>query len=274
MRADEEFCKDCLDGYLRRRLGLATRWRLGTEPPDYFLTVHGTTFAVEVTQLFGQVSTDAGESMGDEQYDASMATLCERIRRSVMAEGVLHGFYLVQFVGPFQHFRRTRSLIIAGVLEYIRSTQGATTAPGRVVFSEIGLEMKGRGFTPEMIAEFVGGRWIPQSCSIAKLGPRPDRIECVTSARSRFMWEGQVQAEACLMLQEAVALKERKLAAVEEPIILIVLHQWPMVGAGIYSGCTDGLNLPSSYHSVFVVQSAEVSYFLHTDEADWSNHQG
>ena len=273
MRAEERFCKDCFDAYLRERLGLSTEWWVGTEPPDYFLTVGGTTFAVEVTQLFGQVSTDAGDSMGDEEYEASMESLCETIRRAAMADGILHGFYLVQFVGPFRQFRRSRNLIVAGVLQYIRGTQGATTAPGCVVFSEIGLQMKDRGFTPEMIADFAGDRWIAESCSIAKLGGSPHGIECVASGWSRFMWEGQVLAEACRMLQEALSQKERKLAKIAEPRILLVLHQWPMVGAGIHRGCVEDLRLPGSFHSVFVVESADVGYFLHTQETDWSNQQ-
>ena len=273
MRTEEEFCKQCFDGYLRERLGLSTQWRLGNEPPDYYLTVGGRTFAVEITQVFGQVTTEAEESMGDEEYEASMETLCESIRRAAIAEGMLNGFYLIQFVGPFGQFRRSRSLITAGVLQYIRGTQHATTAPGRVVFSEIGLQMKDIGFAPETIAEFVGDRWIPESCSIEKLGGAPDGIECVAGSRSRFMWEGQVLAEACRMLQGAVSQKRRKLAEISEPLILLVLHRWPMVGAGIYRGCMEDLNLPRWFHSVFVVQSADVAYFLHTEQTDWSNPQ-
>jgi hypothetical protein len=78
MRPDEEFCKNCFDGYLRDQLGLLTAWRTGKDPPDYFLTIRSATFAVEVTQLFGEVRTDAGASMGDEQYDASVGRMNER----------------------------------------------------------------------------------------------------------------------------------------------------------------------------------------------------
>lgn len=269
MRAEEEFCRNCFDSYLRERLGLLTAWQPGTEPPDYFLTVGGATFAVEVTQLFGEVRTEAGTSMGNEKYEASMESLCETIRKAAIEEGVLRGFYLVQFVGPFAEFRRSRNLIVSGVLEYIRGTQGATTARGRVVFAEIGEQMKERGFTPEMIAEFVGYRWIPGSCSAVKLGGTPRGIHCVTSGRSRVMWEGQALAEACRMLQQAVSEKRRKLADIADARILLLLHQWPMTGAGIYEQCRGALRDLECFHSVFVVEGEGGGYFLHTQETEW-----
>lgn len=269
MRREEEFCKNCFDGYLRDQLGLLTAWRTGKDPPDHFLTVASATFAVEVTQLFGEVGTDAGASMGDEQYEASMRRVCEAIGQAAIEEGILGGFYLAHFLGPFGRFRRTRKLIIERVLEYIRDAQGATTAPSRVIFAEVAEEMENLGFNAEMVAEAMGRRWIHGSCSIRKHGGSPDMVHCVTGARERVMWEGQVLAEACRQPQEAVCEKRRRLAGVGEAKILLLLHQWPMTDAGIYRGCVKALRFLDSFHSIFVVETVDNGYFLHTQETAW-----
>jgi len=207
--------------------------------------------------------------MGDQQYEASMMTVCEQIREAAIAEGTLRGLYLIHLVGPFGDFRRARRLIIERALECIRVTQGTTTGPGRVVFAEMAERMKELGFGPDMIVEAVGDRWIPGSCTIAKLAGSPDAIHCVTSARGRFMYEGQVSAEACRMLQEAVCEKQRKLAKIPEAKILLLLHQWPMQRAWIYRGCVKALRLLDRFHSIFVVEGDDEGYFLHTEEAGW-----
>ena len=207
--------------------------------------------------------------MGDEQYEASMVRVCDQIREAAIEEGILRGLYLIHFVGPFGEFRRASRLIIGRALEYITVKQGATTAPGRVVFAEVAERMKERGFSPEMIVETVSDQLIAGSCSIAKLGGSPDAIHCVTSARSRWMWEGQVLAEACRMLQKAVSEKKGKLAGIGEAQILLLLHQWPMVDAGVYRGCIKALRFLDCFHSIFVVETEDEGYFLHTEQPGW-----
>ncbi len=162
---------------------------------------------------------------------------------------------------------------MAGVLQYIRSTQGTTTAPGRLDFSQTGLHMEDLGFTSQVVSGFLGDRWIPQGCSIAKLGPTPDRIECVAHAWRRFMWEREALTEACRMLRESVPEKERKLADSRDPRILLLLHQRPMVRGGIYRGCTEEVGFAGWFHSVFVVEAANSRYFLYREKTDWSDHQ-
>lgn len=207
--------------------------------------------------------------MGDEQYEASMMRVCEQIREAAIQQGILRGLYLIHFVGPFEQFGRARRVIIRRALEYIRVKQGATRAMGQVVFAETAERMKQRGFSPEMIVEAVSDQLMQGSCSIAKLGGSPDAIDCVTSARGRCMYEGQVLAEACRMLQKALSEKERKLARIAGAKILLLLHQWPMQRAWIYRDCVRGLTFLDRFHSIFVVETEDEGYFLYTEEPQW-----
>lgn len=271
MRPEEVFCKRCFDGYLRGRLGLEATWSPGPPSggPDYFAVVEGSTFAVEVTQLIGRVGGPGGPSMGDAAYEASMQGLCAEIGQAALEEGILRGLYLLNPVGPFRKWPRAKRLIKSRVLEHISTTRAVATIPRHVIFSETAERMSGLGISVQAMGDAVGSMWVSGSCSIAKLADSPDRIYCVATAPGRAMFEGEALAKACRILQRALIKKKRQLANTAHPTILLLLHEWPMVGGSIYRQCVDRLRFLDCFHSVFVVDTEDRGYFLHTEDPRW-----
>jgi hypothetical protein len=269
MRPEEEFCRRCFDGYLNGRVGLQAAWWPGPDPPDYFMATEGSIFAVEVTRLIGQVGGPGGPSMGDAEYEASMQRLCAEIEEAAFDHGILRGLYMLNPVGPFRKWARASRLIKSRVLEHIRTTQAAMTSPRQVIFSETAEQMKGLRISVAAMGDAVGSFWVSGSCSIAKLGDSRDGIYCVATAPGRAMFEGEALAKACRMLQRALIRKKRELRNTADPKILLLLHEWPMVNGSTYRSCVDRLRFLECYHSVFVVETADEGYLLHSEEPGW-----
>ncbi|MCL5957998.1 MAG: hypothetical protein M1358_01560, partial [Chloroflexi bacterium] len=89
MRDDEELCKKCFDRYLVDSLGLRSRaWREGEDPPDYYLILGDRGFAVEVTNLIGELHTASG-SISDEGYSAAVRKITKTIKSRAIEQGIL-----------------------------------------------------------------------------------------------------------------------------------------------------------------------------------------
>jgi hypothetical protein len=271
MRDEEEFCKQSFDRYLTSRLGLHTEWRPGPDPPDYFVAIEGSTFAVEVTQLFGQLRDADGRHVDDMQYQVSTNRLCAKIQRLAIQRGTLRGLYVLRFVGAFRHWRQAAPPITGRALAYVASTSTPATASPRVIFAEAVEQTSTRGSSDEALLEHVGSQFRHGSCSIHKLADAPDAIVCSADAPDRWMWEGQVLPEACRLLQRAITTKKAKLANIVDPKVLLVVHEWPMERGWIYKGCASQLSSLDYFHSVFVVDTQGEGYFLHTRDPRWGS---
>jgi hypothetical protein len=272
MRPEETFCQRCFDGYLRAHCGLHPEWWPGPDPPDYFMAIEGSTFAVEVTRLIGRVGGPGGPSMGDAAYEASMQRLCAEIEQAALDQGILRGLHLLNPVGPFTDWARARRLIRASALDHIRTTRAANTTPWHVIFSESAEQTT--GLTPGVQSAYDSAvsMWISGHCTIAKLADSPDAVQCVATAPGRVLWEGQALARACRMLQRAIIKKKRQLTNICSPKILLLLHEWPMVHGSIYSQCVDRLRFLDCFHSLFLVQARDQGYFLHTYQPTFGIH--
>ena len=103
-REDEEFCKSRFSEFLANVLKTkGIEWEDGprNEPPDYYLTINNTRFAVEVTQF--QVTRDTILGTGrvlEKTYEAWCRQLVEEIEGIVISEGVLKGTYVISFDAP------------------------------------------------------------------------------------------------------------------------------------------------------------------------------
>lgn len=273
MREDEELCKHCFDRYLVDKLGSrGIRWRPGDEPPDYYLNVESREFAVEIRGLVGRTSTDSGSSISDIGYSASVKRLCERIQTAATQEGILSGFYVIHFEGPFDHFGKAKKLVEKGALDYIEYTQSRSNAPWCMIFAPDRAAMKKVHITPDEIASISGAsaRWMPGSCSIKKFGSSRDLIAETLTARDWSMWEGEMLAQACSLLQEAICEKKDKLKHITMvPKILLLLDQWPLAEPLIYQRCIGRVDFLDSFHSIFIVESQNEGYFVQTQERSW-----
>ena len=271
MRPEEVFCQRRFDRYLNSRLGLQPAWRPGPDPPDYFMEIGGSIFAVEITRLIGRVGGPGGPSMGDAAYEASMQQLCAEIERTASDEGLVQGIYILNPVGPFTEWPQARRLIKSNALHHIRSTRSAATTPWQIIFTESAQQPSGPRISVESARDAAIGAWVSGHCSIAKLAANPDGVYCVATAPGRIMWEGEALVRACRMLQRAIIKKKRQLGDTVHPKILLLLHEWPMVDGSIYTQCLDRLRFLDCFHSVFVVHTRDRAYFLYTQEPRWGS---
>jgi len=85
-------------------------WR-ASQPPDYDLTVDGSSYALEATTLVDGESVTAG---------FSQAALAKEIEYATQQNGTLNGQYLLHFPeGELQGFRRVRKLVVQRAVAWI-----------------------------------------------------------------------------------------------------------------------------------------------------------
>lgn len=249
MREDEELCKRSFDRYLEGNLCHASRvWRQGEDPPDYYLTLGGREFAVEVTSLMLALNTDS-RSLPYRAYIASANKITKTVESRAIGQGILSGTYVTSFRGPFDDFGKIRGLVEKAALNYISDTRDLTKA----LYQDI----------------------LPQGrtgCGIQKAHGKSDKVTCGMSSLGWLKWEGEIQAEASTLLRNAASTKRRKLEGVALPKILLLLNRYPFGGPRLYKECvrsSEMARLMECFHSVFVVQNEEDGCFLHTREQAW-----
>jgi len=180
----EEFCKDRFDRFLKGLLPNSTiSWEEvapADEPPEFYLSVDGTKYAVEVTILMQKAGVGAREPL-------PVGTIRDLLRRFVTDEvqsvarqqHYLHGTYLVTFSKPIDNFTNVKTAIQNELLSYIRTTQGLSKAPLEVIHK--------------------CGR---QKCQIEKIRGGEDRV--VMGGPAMFSWEGEAIVVVQQLLERSI----------------------------------------------------------------------
>ena len=120
MKSDtEELCRLRFDEFLQASLEFGSiAWvdvNQQDEPPDYFLHLDETTYAVEVTTLMGQV--EVGKlKLPEIEVVASLWRLVEKVETTAKENDCLNGAYVVSFSRPIDDFKRIQERIYDSLL--------------------------------------------------------------------------------------------------------------------------------------------------------------
>jgi hypothetical protein len=196
-RADEELCKIQFDAFLRKLFAPSeVSWievAQQDEPPDYYLLLDSTRFAVEVTTLLEKVLVGSGSPLPHAVITKILQDFVDEVEATAKAESCLHGDYLVAFPTPIDNFATVRDEIQEGLLGYICDTGNLEIAPLKIIFERIISQQR------------------PQQCAIQKVSNRLDRV---TSGGPVWMkWEGDATIDLCSLLSESLKKKVNKLRA-------------------------------------------------------------
>jgi hypothetical protein len=252
-RVDEEFCKAQFDDFIKQFFAPSqVTWEevaRQNEPPDYYLLLNSTKYAVEVTTLIELVSVGESSSLPHDVISRFFQEFADEVEDIAGAEGYLQGNYLISFSTPIDDFATVRDGIQAKLLEYIRNTSGLERT------------------SLEMVFERAVPQQRPQQCGIQKVGSKPYRV--VVGGPAWFKWEGEAAKDICDLLNESLDTKADKLKDIAEPKILLLLDRYRLADRQMYEKCVAQLSSLVHFHTVFIVLGHNEGFTLHTQNRDW-----
>jgi hypothetical protein len=252
-RADEELCRAVFDLFVQRFFArnevVWTEVAQEEEPPDYYLSLRNAKFAVEVTTLMEKIPVGTLTPLPRGVIRAILHQFVREVDSIARTEGQLQGNYLVSFPKPIDDFAGVQDGMRERLLEYIRRTANVETAPEEIVY------------------ERRSPRQRPQRCEIQKLNN--ERKQVLMGGPIWSKWEGEIAQDACWLLSNSLDTKTRKLEAIREPWILLLLDRYAFASQRVYEECVSQLPAMSYFHTVFVVQHEERAFILHCRNSSW-----
>lgn len=252
-RDDEEFCRAQFDTFMKQFFTPSqVTWEevaQQDEPPDYYLLLGNTKFAVEVTTLTELVSVGTSSPLPYFVIQRFFERLVGKVEEIAKTEGYLQGRYLVFFPTPIDDFAAVRDRIRDKLLEYIRSASDLETASFEMVFERIVPQQR------------------PQQCGIQKIGSKPNRV--LRGGPVPAKWQGKAAEEICDLLNESLNTKAGKLKDVGEPRILLLLDDYQFADRQMYKDCVHHLSSLAHFHTIFIVQGHKRGFLLHSQNHDW-----
>ncbi len=195
-RRDEEFARAALHELIAQST-TAIEWEPVTAgAPDYFVSIDGARFAVEITAVMEKIEI-GGKRRPAAGISRSLFRFVDCVEKEAREAGILSGAYALS-VSPVDDLSSRCADLKAHIFEYLKTTSSVDQAPRRFLY------------------EGGGNSWW-----IAKFGPHKDCIGGLVGSGGK--WEGEANQDVRALLAERVTAKERKLAGVREPAILVLL---------------------------------------------------
>jgi hypothetical protein len=244
MREDEENCKSAFDEFLRIHYqDNDIAWQGGNEPPDYYLTLCGTIYAVEVTSLFEDIKL--GEKTSSHLgFRKAVLKFLRQIEQEARQKGILNGAYIVGYK-PLSDFGKQKKSISKSIIAYLQATQSVSSAPAEKIMGSGRLT------------------WDIEKCHSEK--------QYLTGTTSDAKWEHQAVDELSILLNKVLDDKVHKLATISYPKILLIAGRYPWVERGVWNNCLPNLNQLGKFHTIFLVSHDRGNSVLHSIESTWLN---
>jgi hypothetical protein len=161
-RGDEEECKARFDAFLSQYFVRSEiTWEevaQKDEPPDYYLLLDGTRFAVEVTQIVERHQVGGKRPLPHYAIVDELQRWVKDVEDAAKADGSLCGSYLVSFSTPIDNLGAVKDEIQEHLLDYIRNTANDERVPQQIAFDRRIPQQR------------------PQQCGIEKEGSEPDGV--------------------------------------------------------------------------------------------------
>ena len=224
----------------------------GQDPPDFYLTINPSVFAVEVTstEVMRDVAIGGGR-LRQETYYRNHTELVKRINRAAQERGILSGAYSIRFCRPLaaRYSKHLEQSVIKASLEYIQRTQHMSVSE------------------PEDVSyEYKQVCWISKS---------DNRFNKISRGFLDAAWgeSPEVTEKVCGMLQKAIGDKKAKFERKGEsaPKLLLLLNTYDFATSGMYEECARRAEDLSFFHSVFVVWPDGNWFLLHSIDERWTS---
>ncbi len=228
LKRQEEFCRDEFDRWLKDQLpGTSISWADGSEPPDFWLSLNGRKYAVEVTRILCE---------DDRAVTASLWGVVADTEDEARKAGKLSGTYVVEFAGPIKTFPKWRDELKARILDYAKWTASLQKHPGEDI----------------AVKDQV-------LCHVSKLHPQGATIGCM-GPDNRGGWENDIRRELLLLLQRAFDAKAQIPEKTNRPTVLILYDLYGLATRELFIECVKSINKVRLFHTVYVVQDKNRGY--------------
>ncbi len=268
MRKNEIEAVECFRDYLEAKGLDPEDWIEGEDPPECYLVVSTTKYAVEVMRLVDDVTID-GNAVSRASYTEPVFSLISGIEKNAQERKHLTGSYEIWFCGPFDDFSKMKKKILEKALRFIESS--ADHKPGclEYIVSEDEKGCMVEGGPEHLSPEYLQGVQ-KKFCVITKSSSSPDRIVPRLDSPHWISWRQEIIDEACSKLQEAICIKSHKLRKIDLPKVLILPDLFRYMDTDIYRECLDDLKFIDEFHTIFLIDGNRKGYVLHSEEGAWA----
>jgi hypothetical protein len=170
------------------------------EPPDWFLTINKTRYAVEATTIEDFLIITPTSKLSAANVSATLFAFIKDIERAAIDQGILSGTYNIT-ICPIPNFARNRQIFLDKFLCYIRQTQSLPYAE-----------------------EYSLGYVRHEQVTIQKIHNKENRVMGGLLLGGR--WEEEAQKDLLELVSKALVEKVYKLRSVSESKILLLLDDY------------------------------------------------
>jgi len=239
--SEEEYCKETFDIYLKSNFqGVATAWEdveQKNEPPDYYLSISGDRYAVEVTILMSHLKAE-GVNQPIAAIYALYAKLKTLITDAATKLGVLDGAYLISINKLIPDLRKKLPSIKKEALNYIIKNHGKVSAEKCTIYTK---------------NEFL--------IKIKKIHNTKSYIAVNGSTLVR--WQGEAEKELVEILKDAIETKKQKLRKISEKKLLLLYDGYHFAEKQQFILCVDRIDASDEFDAIFIVQQEYNGFLLY-----------
>lgn len=246
---DEEFCKSEFNIFLSRFYNSTEyNWEdvpQKNEPPDYYLDLKGTRYAVEVTKLMEKVSVGTDKPLPLAIVrDFLQRFVKDEIETTVINNSDLAGIYTIYFSQPINNFTNIKNDLKTALLDYIRNTKGQENAPSKIIF--------GQG---------------KQKCEITKSHNKGSKV--LMAGPWPTKWKGEIEIDMQNFLVDRISEKLNKLKKNTHPKILLLHNKYAFVTPENYRNIISRISALNDFHTIYIAQKNEKGIVLCSQNPDW-----
>jgi hypothetical protein len=243
----EEYCKSQFDNWLRSTYSAAEiDWEyvsVGQQPPDFYLTLDGKKYAVEVAIVMRHPQV-GDKRIPDAQIDHALRRFVLDVAIKCRKDGVLLGAYFVNFPQGVANFGKIKTRLETQIVNYVKQTQMMESC-----------EAKQITINDQMI------------CEIDKMHNEGAYIATIGLGYGGS--ETKIYKDFCPELKRELADKVRVLKKIKEPCILLLDDEFYLAGPNLWRACllniTDN-NIMERFHTVYVIGGGNNDFLLYSQE--------
>jgi len=128
-------------------------------------------------------------------------------------------------------------------MDYIRSTQNVPSAPEKVIVD--------KGYRS----------W--------RIGKYHCKKNYITGETSDAKWHKQAVNELCILLNQTLVKKAKKLALISYPKILLIRDRYPWLERNDWKECLPNLDSIDEFHTIFIVSNNRSNWILNSTKRSW-----
>ncbi len=224
MRKEEEQAKGYFNGFLEARYSPRDiLWEDGDEPPDYWLTLSGARYAVEVTSILERANIGTSVTSHLTVWKA-IRDFVETIEEEALKEGILNGSYHVGFK-PVNNLKSAKAGIRKSIKDFVHKTKDVNETDSH------SLPVDGSCF------------W-----TIKKTGGNNDHLYIGTT---ETRWGEDIEG-LVFLADQAIENKINKLKHIRCDKVLILLVAYPWVKTSTWESLVN-IELITKFHTIMAV---------------------